>query len=106
MRVSACARRSYGLRTGGRLLERFGCPEVADAAAVFFDPYSTGDMARAITDLVLDQELRARMERLGLRRAAHFSWRKTAEMMLEIYREVASRAQARARPLKSANVTP
>ena len=82
------------------------CPEVADAAAVFFDPCSTDDMARAMTDLVLDQELRARMERLGLSRAAHFSWRRTAEMMLEIYREVASRAQARARPLKPAAVTP
>jgi glycosyltransferase involved in cell wall biosynthesis len=82
------------------------CPEVADAAALFFDPHSTDDMARAITDLVLDQELRARMERLGLSRAAHFSWRRTAEMTLDIYREVASRAQAHARPLKSATVTP
>ncbi|HSW49586.1 MAG TPA: glycosyltransferase family 1 protein, partial [Bryobacteraceae bacterium] len=82
------------------------CPEVADAAAVFFDPYSTHDMARAMSDLVQDQELRARMERLGLNRAAHFSWRKTAEMTLDVYREVAGQARVRTRPLKSAVVAP
>lgn len=81
-------------------------PEVADAAAILFDPRSTEDMARAMSDLLLDDELRARMERLGLSRAAHFSWRKTAEMTLEVYREVAGLAVARSRLPKSVAVAP
>jgi len=82
------------------------CPEVADAAAILFDPDSTDDMARAMSDLLLDHELRARMERLGLSRAAHFSWRKTAEMTLAVYRDVAGRAATRPRRLKSVAVAP
>jgi glycosyltransferase involved in cell wall biosynthesis len=63
-------------------------PEVVDGAAILFDPYSTDQMVRAIADLLLDSELRQRMERLGLQRAAHFSWQKTAERTLEVFREV------------------
>src|SRR5581483_5654895 len=40
-------------------------PEVVDGAAILFDPYSTDEIARAMADLLLDAELRARMERLG-----------------------------------------
>jgi alpha-1,3-rhamnosyl/mannosyltransferase len=63
--------------------------EVADGAAILFDPHSTTGMARAMLDLGLDSELRARMGRLGLKRAAHFSWRRAAEKTLEVYRQVA-----------------
>jgi glycosyltransferase involved in cell wall biosynthesis len=65
--------------------------EVADAAALLFNPNSTEEMARAMTDLAVDGELRARMERLGLQRAAQFSWKRTAQRTLEIYNEVAAR---------------
>ena len=64
-------------------------PEVVDGAAILFDPYSIDEMVRAIADLLLDPELRARMERLGLQRAAHFSWQKTATKTLEVFYEVA-----------------
>jgi glycosyltransferase involved in cell wall biosynthesis len=63
-------------------------PEVVDGAAIVFDPYAVDEMVRAIADLLLDAELRARMERLGLQRAAHFSWQKTAEGTLDVFREV------------------
>src|SRR5579859_6305186 len=46
-------------------------PEVVDGAALLFDPYAVDEMVRAIADLLLDPELRTRMERLGLQRAAH-----------------------------------
>ena len=72
-------------------------PEVADGAGIMFDPYSTREMVRAMADLLLDAELRGRMERLGLQRAARFSWRTTAQQTLEVYREVAERRRARAR---------
>jgi glycosyltransferase involved in cell wall biosynthesis len=42
-----------------------------------------------MSDLLLDSELRGRMERLGLQRAAHFSWQKNAERTIEVFREVA-----------------
>lgn len=64
-------------------------PEVVDAAAILFDPCSAGEMARALLDLILDPELRARMERLGLQRSAQFSWNRTAQKTLEVYHEVA-----------------
>ena len=69
-------------------------PEVVDGAAILFDPYRVDEIARALADLLLDAELRARMERLGLQRAAHFSWQKTAEKTLEVFREVAGRQPA------------
>jgi len=70
-------------------------PEVVDSAAILFDPYRVDEIARAIADLLLDAELRARMERLGLQRAAHFSWQKTAERTLEVFREVAGQPASR-----------
>jgi glycosyltransferase involved in cell wall biosynthesis len=42
-----------------------------------------------MADLALDAELRARMGRLGLQRAAQFSWQRTAEKTLQVYYEVA-----------------
>ncbi|HUA60568.1 MAG TPA: glycosyltransferase family 1 protein [Verrucomicrobiae bacterium] len=63
-------------------------PEVVDGAAIVFDPYVIDEMVRALADLLLDSELRSRMERLGLQRAAHFSWQKTAEGTLDVFRGV------------------
>jgi glycosyltransferase involved in cell wall biosynthesis len=67
-------------------------PEVVDSAAILFDPYSTDEMVRAMADLLLDADLRSRMERLGSQRATHFSWQRTADRTLDVFREVAGRA--------------
>jgi len=75
--------------------------EVADGAAILFDPHSTTEMTRAMLDLALNSELRARMGRLGLQRSAHFSWRRAAEKTLEVYHQVASAA---ARPVPAAHL--
>jgi glycosyltransferase involved in cell wall biosynthesis len=77
--------------------------EVADAAAVLFDPDSIPEITRAMLDLALDAELRTRMERIGLQRSAHFSWRKTAERTLEVYHE-AAHASARNGRVRAASV--
>jgi glycosyltransferase involved in cell wall biosynthesis len=66
-------------------------PEVADAAGILFDPRSTHEIARAMLDLILDAELRGRVERLGLQRATHFSWQEAARRTLDVYYEVAGR---------------
>ncbi len=63
-------------------------PEVADSAGLLFNPESTSEMVRAMRDLLLNPELRQRMERLGQQNAAQFSWARTAQMTLEVYHEV------------------
>ncbi|HTS78525.1 MAG TPA: glycosyltransferase family 1 protein [Bryobacteraceae bacterium] len=64
-------------------------PEVADGAAILFDPHSVSEMTRAMADVLLDTELRARLERLGMQRAAQFSWEQAARRTLQVYYEVA-----------------
>lgn len=68
---------------------RSALPEVADAAALFFDPASLEQMVRAMRDMLVEDELRARMQRLGMQRAAQFTWRRTAEQTLQVYLRVA-----------------
>ena len=70
-------------------------PEVVDGAAILFDPYAVDEIVRALADLLLDSELRARMERLGLQRAAHFSWQKTGQKTLEVFHGVLQQPRAR-----------
>jgi glycosyltransferase involved in cell wall biosynthesis len=64
-------------------------PEVADSAGLLFDPHSVPEMARAMIDVLVDPELRTRLERLGHQRAALFSWQRSAEQTLNVYYEVA-----------------
>ncbi len=79
-------------------------PEVVDGAALLFDPYSVDEMVRALADLLLDAELRARMERLGLQRAAHFSWQNAAQKTLEVYHSVAEMSREAGRTSESPSV--
>jgi glycosyltransferase involved in cell wall biosynthesis len=64
-------------------------PEVADSAALLFDPKSRIEMVRAMRDVLLDAELRTRLERLGQQRASIYSWERTARKTLDVYYEVA-----------------
>ena len=67
-------------------------PEVADSAALLFDPCSQRDLVFAMRDLLLNPELRQRMERLGVQRAAMFSWTSSAAKTLDLYYAVAGDA--------------
>jgi glycosyltransferase involved in cell wall biosynthesis len=67
-------------------------PEVADSAALLFDPCSQRELVFAMRDLLLNPELRQRMERLGVQRAAMFSWIHSAAKTLDLYYEVAGSA--------------
>jgi len=64
-------------------------PEVADGAGLLFDPYRIDEIARALKDILIDPELRGRMERLGVQRAATFTWTKSARATLDVYEAVA-----------------
>lgn len=81
-------------------------PEVVDGAAILFDPYAIDEMVRAIADVLLDMELRARMERLGIQRAAHFSWQKTAQKTLDAFHQVLDQPRAAVTPLAPRIMTP
>jgi glycosyltransferase involved in cell wall biosynthesis len=64
-------------------------PEVAGTAALLFDPHSTEAMMTSMRDLLRNNELRARKERLGQQNASRFSWKGTAQQTLDVYYEVA-----------------
>jgi glycosyltransferase involved in cell wall biosynthesis len=60
-------------------------PEVAGDAALLFDPSSTSEIAGAVTRLLDDQPLRARLSALGRVRAEMFTWGRAARLTLESY---------------------
>ena len=60
--------------------------EVAGDSAVFFDPHSERAVADAITQLLTDHELTARLRAEGPARAGRFSWEQTASQTLASYR--------------------
>jgi glycosyltransferase involved in cell wall biosynthesis len=63
-------------------------PEVAEGAGLLFDPRNPTSISRAMTDILLDTELRERLEVRGAQRATQFNWRKSALATLDVYREV------------------
>ena len=65
-------------------------PEVCGRAAVYFDPRSVDAMVDAVDKILRDGSLRESLVEAGLLRAREFSWRRTAELTVEIYRRVAS----------------
>jgi glycosyltransferase involved in cell wall biosynthesis len=61
-------------------------PEICGEAARYCDPTDIDSIAAALTEAATDEELRTRLVALGHRRAAEFSWRRTAEQTLDVYR--------------------
>jgi glycosyltransferase involved in cell wall biosynthesis len=53
-------------------------PENLGSDAIYFDPIDTSDMAKALRRIVHDKPLRHELSKAGLRRAARFSWDRTA----------------------------
>ena len=60
-------------------------PEVAAGAARIFDPSDAPGMARAATSLLLNPIESAQWREQGLRRAADFSWSRSAQQTLSVY---------------------
>lgn len=63
-------------------------PEVHANAAHYFDPYDVDDMARAIDEVMTDDELRRRLIAAGYENLKRFSWEKMAKETLEVYENV------------------
>jgi glycosyltransferase involved in cell wall biosynthesis len=63
-------------------------PEVAGDAARYFNPLNVEDIASALEDLALSEELRARLRHNGLKRAGQFSWDESARQHSEVFDRV------------------
>jgi glycosyltransferase involved in cell wall biosynthesis len=62
-------------------------PEIYGDAARYCDPYDVDSIADALAEVAADEQLRSRLVSLGREQAAEFSWRRTAEQTLAVYRE-------------------
>ena len=71
--------------------DRASLPEVVGEAGLLVNPDDVDDIARALNRVLTDEPLRARMRALGLAQAARFTWERTAQATLAVYREVTSR---------------
>ncbi len=60
-------------------------PEVAGDAALLVDPLNTGEMARAMQQVLQDTALQQRMIAAGRVQAACFSWEETARIYRDVY---------------------
>ena len=67
---------------------RQAIPEIAGGAAELVDPSDVDGLAARMAALVADGARRLVLRRTGLARAASFSWRRTAEATVQVYREV------------------
>jgi glycosyltransferase involved in cell wall biosynthesis len=62
-------------------------PEIYGEAAEYCDPDEVESIATALSRVAGDEELRKRLIERGRRRAAEFSWARTAEQTLAVYAE-------------------
>ena len=76
-------------------------PEVADSAALLFDPCSDRRPIPRHARFAAESRIAPRMERLGMQRATIFSWEKAASKTLEVYYEIAGRGKQAFEPVKS-----
>jgi glycosyltransferase involved in cell wall biosynthesis len=63
--------------------------EVAGDAALLVDPHDVAALSTALLAALTNDELRARLRRQSLQRAACFSWQDTARRTLAVYQSVA-----------------
>jgi glycosyltransferase involved in cell wall biosynthesis len=82
---------------GFPILEAFssGCPavlsntscftEIAENAAIFFDPYSVDDMREKIEKVILDHSLQSLLIKKGFEQVKQFTWEKTVNQTYQLY---------------------
>jgi glycosyltransferase involved in cell wall biosynthesis len=63
-------------------------PEVVGGAAMLVNPENVFDIARGITEVLLNDSLREELIFKGRKQAASFSWARTADGVLKLYEEL------------------
>ncbi len=67
-------------------------PEVLGDAAVYVNPENVFDISRGILEVLLDPDLRARLKERGRKHVQSFSWEKSVQRVLELYRSASTPA--------------
>ncbi len=65
-------------------------PEVAGNAALFTDPHSEDQLAALVDRLLEDSALRTDMIKRGYARNAHFTWQKSAQAMIDVFKKTST----------------
>ena len=63
-------------------------PEIGGPDAILINPESSDEIAAMMLRLETDEAFYQRQKAIGLERAKLFSWKKTAENLLQLYHEV------------------
>jgi len=69
-------------------------PEVGAEAAAYFEPGDAVALAGILRDLLADEHARSDLVARGLRRAAFFTWERTAQLTAEVYQAASPAAVA------------
>ncbi len=79
----------YAMAQGAPVVTSAGTStaEVAGDAAVLVDPLDAGAIAEAIERVLDDRELAATLSEKGRRRAATFTWERSAALAVDVYEE-------------------
>jgi glycosyltransferase involved in cell wall biosynthesis len=62
--------------------------EIAEGAAIYFNPQNLANLEEKLYNAIIDENLRKKLIDLGLRRVQFFSWEKTAQNLLKIYKSL------------------
>lgn len=63
-------------------------PEVTDISEAMFDPYNIQQMSEMISHALIDNDFRQKLINNGLKRANHYSWKKSAKHMLQFFEQI------------------
>jgi glycosyltransferase involved in cell wall biosynthesis len=63
-------------------------PEIGGPNAILINPENPDEITDMMIKLETDNDFYSRQEEIGLHQAAMFSWRQTAENLLNLYEEV------------------
>lgn len=63
-------------------------PEVVGDAGILVNPYDILEIANSLKKILEDSQIRLQLIEKGLKQSLKFSWKKSAEKLLEIYKEV------------------
>ena len=63
-------------------------PEIGGPNAILVNPESSDEIAQKMLELEQNDDFYRQQEDVGLKRAALFSWRQTAEQLLDVYESV------------------
>jgi glycosyltransferase involved in cell wall biosynthesis len=68
--------------------DRASLPEVVGEAGLLIDPEDSEELAHSLARVLAEQPLREGMRERGLAQAARFTWERTAQETLTVYRKV------------------